>query len=122
MFRVVFFQFVTTAIVAAVAAAVAGEHAALSALAGGLACTLPNGLFALHLALPIRKPAPEGDGARAAASAALRLLVGEFLKVVLTAALLALVLLGYRQLVWPALMLSVCAVLIVQPVALALRR
>jgi ATP synthase protein I len=129
MFRVVLFQFVTSLIVAAVAGAIAGAHAALTALLGGLACTLPNGIFALHLSLLSRKRQFPGGGyaspdagSAAASSYAFAILMGEFLKVALSAGLLALVLVGYRNVVWLALTVSVGAVLIVQPVAFAWRR
>jgi ATP synthase protein I len=122
MFRVVLVQCVTSLIAAATAAAIAGSHAALTALLGGFACALPNGLFALNLALlALRRRSPEGDAGSAAGSA-LVLLVGEFFKVVLTAGLLALVVWGYKNVVWPALILTVGAVLLVQPVALAWRQ
>jgi F0F1-type ATP synthase assembly protein I len=129
MFRVVLFQFVTSVIVAAAAATLAGFPAALTALLGGLACTLPNGMFALHLWLLSRKrqypgigPTNSDAGSAAASSYAIAILLGEFCKVALSAFLLALLLLGYRSVVWPALLISVGAVLIVQPVALAWRR
>jgi ATP synthase protein I len=129
MFRVVLFQFVTSLIVAAGAGAIAGGHAALSALLGGLACALPNSIFALHLALLARKRQFPGDryaspdaGSAAASSNALTILLGEFCKVALTAGLLALLLLGYKNVVWLASMVSVGAVLFVQPVAYAWRR
>jgi ATP synthase protein I len=121
MFRVVVVQFVTSLIVAAVAGAVAGTHAALTALFGGLACSLPNGLFALNLALlgQMRQSPGGGSGSTVAPSRAISMLVGEFCKVALTAGLLALVVWGYKDVVWPALILAIGAVLLVQPVALA---
>jgi len=137
MVRVVLFQFVTSVLVAALAGAASGLAAAVSALLGGLACTVPNGLFALNLMLLARRSAMAGGAAAGGAPApqvarqlarqvaqrnAVALLLGELLKVVLTAGLLALIVLGYRQAVWPALMASVGAVLLVQPFAYALRR
>ncbi len=129
MFRVVLFQFVTSLVVSAGAGAIAGGHAALSALLGGLACTLPNGMFALHLALLSRKrqfpaggEAGPAAGSAATSTYALTILLGEFFKVALTAVMLALILLSYKSVIWLALMVSVGAVLIVQPVALAWRR
>jgi F0F1-type ATP synthase assembly protein I len=132
MFRVVLFQFLTSLLVAAVAAATGGVAAAVSALLGGLACTVPNGLFALNLALLARRRGFHGEGVPAALGKsaaqtaaqhhAVALLLGEFFKVALTAGLLAVVFLGYRQAVWPALMAAIGAVLLVQPVAYALRR
>jgi F0F1-type ATP synthase assembly protein I len=124
MFRVVLFQFVTALVAAALLGAVAGAHAALFALLGGLACTVPNGMFALHLALLVRKRQFPGGGHKspaAASPATLTILLGEFFKVALTAGLLALIILGFRNVVWSALMISVGAVLMVQPLALSWR-
>ena len=125
MFRVVLFQFASSLIVAVLWAALAGSRAAITALLGGLACTVPNGLFAFHLALLARKRQAEGGGLEnpasgSAAPQALAILFGEFFKVALTVGLLAVLILGYRV-VWPALLASVAAVLIVQPLALAWR-
>ncbi len=121
MFRVVLVQGVTTLIAAALAAAVAGTSAALSALAAGLACTVPNGLFALNLALLARRRQPRGNApaAGAAMPSALPLLMGEFFKLLLTVGLLALLVRGYGDVVWLALIATVGAVLLVQPLALA---
>lgn len=120
MFRIVLVQVVASLLAAALAAA-AGTDAAVSALLGGLAVCLPNGLFALNLALAARLRGPVADDAAAGASA-LPLLLGEFTKVVLTAGLLAAVVWGYRGVVWPALIASIGAVLLAQTAALAWRR
>ncbi len=132
MFRVVRIQFVTALIVAALAGAIAGGHAALSALLGGLACVVPNGMFALHVALHAasfsrKRQGPGGEsndsaGGSAAGAPMLAILLGEFFKVLLTLALLALAAVSDPELVWPALIASICAVLLVQPAAFARRR
>lgn len=124
MFRVVLVQCVASLLVAAIAAAISGGPAALSALCGGAACWVPNGLFALNLAWMARarrRHAPAMEGPGPASASMLPILLGEFCKVLLMAALLLLVVRGYRDVVWPALIVSVSVVLLVQPVALALR-
>jgi len=102
MFRVVFLQILTTVIVSLVAGLLGGTHAAISALLGGAACVVPNGLFALKLAAAARRP----QGTSPAV-----FLVGEFVKVVSTLALLGLVVAFYKDLVWLALLASVIVVL-----------
>ncbi len=125
MFRVVLVQFVTSLVLAALAGTVAGLHAALSALFGALACSLPNGLFALNLALLGRLRQSHGSqegSARASPGGALGILIGEFCKVLLMVGLLALTVRSYKDVVWPALIIGVGVVLMVQPVALAWRQ
>jgi ATP synthase protein I len=120
MFRVVRVQLAVALLVALAAAAFGGRYAALSALAAGLACALPNGLFALNLALLGRwRPGPGNSTGTTESPSALPILAGEVFKLVLTISLLALLAWGYRQVVWPALIVSVGAVLLVQPIALA---
>ena len=102
MFRVVLLQGVAALLVAVVAWAVGGNAAAWSALAGGVACVVPNGLFALRLAAAARRP----QGTSAAT-----FFVGEALKVASTVALLALVVWSYRDLVWLAMIIAVIVTL-----------
>jgi ATP synthase protein I len=102
MFRLVLLQGVAAVLVALVAWALGGQAAALSALAGGVACVLPNGLFALRLAAAARRP----QGPSVAT-----FFVGEFLKVASTVALLALVVWAYRDLVWLAMIAAVIVTL-----------
>lgn len=102
MFRVVLLQALATLLAATVAWAVGGPAAGLSALAGGAACVVPNGLFALRLAAAARRP----QGTTAAT-----FFVGEFVKVVSTVALLLLVVWAYRDLVWLALIAAVIVTL-----------
>ncbi len=102
MFRVVLLQALASLLVALIAWAVGGPAAGLSALAGGLACVLPNGLFALRLAAAARRP----QGTSAAT-----FFVGEFVKVVSTVALLLLVVWAYRDLVWLAMIVAVIVTL-----------
>jgi ATP synthase protein I len=123
MFRVVAAQFLTSMVVSAGAWIIGGHRAAVSALLGGLACTLPNGLFALHLAWLGRVPqsrAGESGSGRATAYA-LALLAGEFLKVLLTIGLLLLIARTVRDLVWLALIVGISAALLMQAAALIRR-
>jgi ATP synthase protein I len=123
MFRVVAAQLLTSMVVSAGAWVIGGQRAALSSLLGGLACTLPNGLFALHLAwlgrLPQSRAIDTGPGR--ATAYALALLAGEFLKVLLTIGLLVLIARTVRDLVWLALIVGVSAVLLMQAAALIRR-
>jgi len=124
MFRIVLVQFIASLIVAAAAWAIAGSHAALSALLGALACLLPNGLFALNLALLglLQRPHGARAGSTGASAGVFMVLIGEVCKVVLMVGSLALVVWSYKNVVWPALIGGVSAVLLVQPFALAWRQ
>lgn len=102
MFRVVYLQIFTTVVVALGAAWIGGQHAAISALLGGVACWLPNGLFALKLAVAGRS----AQGASAAV-----FFVGEFVKVVTTLAVLGAVVWLYKDLVWLAMLVALIAAL-----------
>jgi ATP synthase protein I len=94
MLRVVLMQFITTVIVSAVAGLLGGKHALFSALLGGLCCVVPNGLFALRLFASSRKPGTVNP---------MTFLIGEFIKIALTIALLGAVAWLYRDLNWLAL-------------------
>jgi ATP synthase protein I len=120
MFRVVAAQFVTSLVVSAGAWMIGGQSAAVSSLLGGLACALPNGLFALNLAqvgLMARARGPASGGT----AVAVALLAGEFLKVVLTVALLVLIAWAYKDVVWLAVIVAIIAVLMMQAAALVWR-
>jgi len=119
MLHVVLVQFGAGLVVCAVAGVAGGLPAALTALLGTMACTVPNGLFAMNLALLARTRRPGTPSAAADVPSALPLLVGEFCKLLLTVGLLALLVWGYKDVVWLALIATVCAVLLVQPLALA---
>jgi ATP synthase protein I len=120
MFQVVLVQFVAGLLVCAMAGVAGGTAAACTALLAALACVVPNGLFALNLALLARRRKPR-DGAAAGTGmpSALPLLAGEFCKLLLTLGLLSLLVWAYRDVVWLALIAAVGAVLLVQPLALA---
>jgi ATP synthase protein I len=102
MFRLVVLQAIAAVAVAVLAWAVGGAAAGWSALAGGAACVVPNGLFALRLAAAARRP----QGASVAT-----FFVGEFVKVASTVALLALLVWAYRDLVWLAMIVAVIVTL-----------
>jgi ATP synthase protein I len=128
MFGLVGMQALVTALVAAGAGALGGTSAAASAALGGLACALPNALFALRLTWAARgaqramraalAAAAGADGAslphaqaQAAARQVVAFFLGEFVKVALTLALLAVVATAYRNVVWLALIVAVIAAL-----------
>jgi ATP synthase protein I len=123
MLRVVAAQILTSLLVAAGAWLIGGYRAAVSSLLGGLACALPNGLFALNLAWlgHMRCSRAVDDGSGRGSAYAVALLVGEFLKVVLTIGLLVLIARTVRDVVWSALIVAVSAVLLMQGAALIRR-
>ena len=97
MFRAILLQVVATVLVAAVFAVVAGARGAVSALLGGAACVVPNFMFALRLYALSKKPG---------ASYAANFFLGEFVKVVATVAILALVVREYTDLHWPSMLIG----------------
>jgi ATP synthase protein I len=118
MFRIVILQILATLVVAAAAWLLGGamganaSSAALSALLGGAACFVPNGLFALRLTLAARRV----QGADAGT-----FFVGEFVKLGSTIALLALIAWAYKDVVWLAVIIAIIAALKSYMVALLLR-
>ncbi|HVL74885.1 MAG TPA: ATP synthase subunit I [Noviherbaspirillum sp.] len=94
MLRIVLLQVAATLVTGLVAGLLAGKHALLSALLGGMCCVVPNALFALRLYMNAHKP----GGASPAT-----FFIGEFVKIVLTIALLAAVAVLYRDVNWLAL-------------------
>lgn len=93
-------QAVMTLVIAGVAALVAGWPASFSALLGGLACVLPNALFAWRLWWESRRP----GGATVQG-----FFVGEFVKLAATVAILFVAARLYRGVVWPALIIGFVA-------------
>ena len=94
MLRLILAQLATSLLAAAIAALIGGAHAFVSALLGGLCCVVPNGLFALRLHLSARQPRTLSP---------MTFFFGEFTKIAMTVALLALVVWWYRELNWLAL-------------------
>ena len=98
----VLFQLIATLVVAGLAAIWGGTDAALSAALGGMACGVPNALFAVRLHIEARRPG---------GATAWGFFVGEVVKVATTVALLVLVAHNYRGLNWLALIIGVIVAL-----------
>ena len=94
MLRLILTQLATTLAAAMIAATIGGAHAFYSALLGGLCCVVPNGLFALRLYVSAKRPGTLNP---------MTFFFGEFTKIAMTVALLALVVWWYRELNWLAL-------------------
>ena len=94
MFRAVLHQSVATLVVAGLAWFWTGQHGAVSAGLGGAVIVVPNLLFALSL----------WAAARSGRVSVAGFLVGEFIKVAATLALLVIVAGAYRNLQWLALL------------------
>jgi ATP synthase protein I len=97
MRKAVWLQFGATLLAVLVSAVFFGARGAFSALAGGLACALPNGFFAWRLRVASRY-----DN-RAAVSG---FIVGELVKLALVVSLLGLVSMLYRDVHWGALLIG----------------
>ena len=98
----VLLQVLVTLVVAGLATIWGGVDAALSAALGGMACVVPNALFAVRLQIETRRP----GGATVHG-----FFVGEFVKVAATIALLVLIAHNYRGLNWLALIIGVIVAL-----------
>jgi ATP synthase protein I len=95
MFKAVFLEFVATMAATLVAAVLVGTRGAFSAVLGGAVVVLPNLLFALRL-----KATSNLEGG----TRAVTFLVGMFVKLILTLALLYVVSHWYRDLHWLSLL------------------
>ncbi len=102
MAKAVLLQVVATLVVSGLAAIWGGMSAALSVMLGGLACVVPNALLAFRLHVQTRRPG---------GATVYGLLVGEFVKVATTVALLVLIAHAYRGLNWLALIVGVIVAL-----------
>ena len=102
MAQAVLWQAVTILVVAALAAALGGGQAALSAGLGGLACLVPNALFAWRLSIEAKRP----GGATVHG-----FFIGEFTKLVLTVCLLFAIGRLVHDLNWLALIVGFIAAL-----------
>jgi len=94
MRKIVLLQFAATVIAGIIAGILGGVPALLSAVLGGLCCVVPNGLFALRLFANAQKP----GGANP-----MTFVIGEFIKIALTVALLGATAWLYHDLNWLAL-------------------
>ena len=97
MFRAILLQAITILVSALIAELMAGTRGAISATLGGVACTLPNFLFALRL---------KSVASRPGASYPANFFLGEFVKIALTIALLVIVVKTYADLHWPSLLIG----------------
>ncbi|HEU4622846.1 MAG TPA: ATP synthase subunit I [Burkholderiaceae bacterium] len=100
--RLVAAQFAVTIAIVCVALVGWGAHAAWSAAAGGAACAIPNGLFALRLVMRMRKTGRVKPA---------DVLIGELLKLASTCALLVIAAWGMPSLSWPWFIGSIVMVL-----------
>ncbi|MFZ4535220.1 ATP synthase subunit I [Propionivibrio sp.] len=89
MYRAIFLQVGATIIAALAAGLFAGTRGAVSATLGGLACTLPNFLFATRLKFVAKRPG---------ASYPANFFLGEFVKIAATVGLLVFVVKEYTDL------------------------
>ncbi len=94
MLRLISLQMMTTVIAGVVAYFLGGLPAMVSAWLGGLCCVVPNGLFALRLF---------ANAQQLGAANPMTFIVGEFIKIALTLALLGAIAWLYRDLNWLAL-------------------
>jgi ATP synthase protein I len=102
MLKSVVLQAIVSLGVALIALALGGLDAGLSALLGGLVCVVPNALFAFRLTWQMRR-----TGHADAAS----FLIGEFVKLGLSIALLFAIGMHFRHLNWLALLVGLIAAL-----------
>src|SRR3569832_2383664 len=94
MLRLVLLQLSTTVIASGIAGLIAGMPALYSALLGGMCCVIPNGLFALRLFANAQKVGSANP---------MTFFIGEFVKFVLTIAVVVAGAWLYRDLNWLAL-------------------
>jgi ATP synthase protein I len=94
MLRIVSLQLIATVVAGAIAALLGEWPAMFSAVLGGLCCVLPNGLFALRLFANVKQGTANP----------ISFMIGEFIKIALTVALLGATAWLYHDLNWLALM------------------
>jgi ATP synthase protein I len=94
MLRIVSLQLMATVVAGVIAALLGGWAAMFSAVLGGLCCVVPNGLFALRLF---------ANAKRLGSANPMTFIIGEFIKIALTVALLGAIAWLYRDLNWLAL-------------------
>ncbi|WP_301103355.1 ATP synthase subunit I [Propionivibrio sp.] len=97
MFRAILLQAGAVIITASVAGFFAGTRGAVSAALGGVACALPNFLFALRLKLAANRPG---------ASYLANFFLGEFVKIAATVGLLVFIVREYADLHWPSMLIG----------------
>ena len=97
MFRAILLQVGATLIAALILGGLVGTRGAVSAVLGGVACTLPNFLFALRLKRTAKRPG---------ASYPANFFLGEFVKIAATVGILVFVVKEYTDLHWPSLLIG----------------
>lgn len=97
MFRAVVLQVLITFCAALVAGFVVGPRGALSVLAGGAVCVVPNFLFAVRLKFATSRPGSSYPAA---------FFIGEIIKISLSVGLLFLVVKTYADVHWPSLLIG----------------
>jgi len=97
MFRAILWQLCVTLATAIAAGFMVGGNAALSAAFGGMACTVPNCLFAWRLTRVAQSRR---------ASYPVNFFLGEFIKLAASVALLVIVAKYYADLHWPSLLIG----------------
>ena len=102
MKKIILLQTVATIGVAVISALFGGGSAAISALLSGIACTVPNALFALNMSILVRLNPT---------NSAFIFMIGEFIKLIAIAILLVVIVMLYEDLVWPAMLFSIIVVL-----------
>lgn len=102
MFRAILLQVGAIIITVMVAGFLAGARGAISAALGGAACVVPNFLFALRLKFVASRPG---------ASFTTNFLLGEFVKMIATIALLVIVVREYADLHWPSMLIGLALAL-----------
>jgi len=103
MIKAIYLQIGATVIAVLILGMVAGTRGAISASLGGIACILPNALFALRLRAVAKRA---GAGSHVA-----NFFVGEFIKVAATIGLLAVAIRLYPDMHWPGLLLGMAVAL-----------
>jgi len=102
MFKLVKLQFMTALVAICIGAAMAGLRGAISAALAGLVCMLPTFLLARHL---------HAAAQRNGNVQAMRLLLGEAIKIVLTVALLLVLPWVYPAVLWSAVVVGLIVTL-----------
>lgn len=102
MVRIVLVQHLAVLVVTLIAFLLSGTAGGISAMLGGLSCSLPNALFAFRLHMNTQKPSGPSPAA---------FFVWEFVKVGLTMVCLYVVAAFYQDLHWLAFIAGVIVVL-----------
>ena len=97
MLKVVFLQLAAILVATAISAVFFGVHGAVSAALAGLACAVPNALFALRLTLVSKRSGSASVGG---------FIVGELIKLVAIVGLLVLAWAVYPDLSWWGLLVG----------------